>query len=257
VTAAQRHGEVSAPRAADQLTTEEHQRSCLVVGAAGGLGRAIASRFLDLGWTVHGWDVASIADARIRTHRVDVTDWRGLLAAAEQLPPLEAVVNSSGAASRTPAVEMEPSELSEIFEVNVVGAFALSRAVLPALQQGGGTLVHLASVGGHLGFRNRLAYDTSKAALLAMVRHLAIEWTPLGVRVVSVSPGFVRTGMAERGVAAGLTRLSDIVDHAPTGRMVEPDEIASAVAAIVGSDFAGMTGSDLLIDGGFVALSGF
>ena len=111
--------------------------------------------------------------------------------------------------------------------------------------------------GGHLGFRNRLAYDTSKAGLLAMVRHLGIEWAPRGVRVISVSPGFVRTGMAERGIEQGLTRLSDIVDHSPSGRMVEPAEVSAAVVRLVGPEFAGMTGSDLLIDGGFAALSGF
>ncbi len=232
-------------------------RTCLVTGAAGGLGLAIASRFLDAGWAVHGWDIAPIADERIAASRVDITDWPGMATPAAGLPPLGAVVNSCGIASRTPAIDLEPGELSAVLEVNLVGAFALSRAVLPALQQGGGTLVHLASVGGHLGFRNRLAYDTSKAGLLAMVRHLGIEWAPLGIRVVSVSPGFVRTGMAERGIEQGLTRLSDIVDHSPNGRMVEPAEVADAVVRLVGPEFAGMTGSDLLIDGGFAALSGF
>jgi NAD(P)-dependent dehydrogenase (short-subunit alcohol dehydrogenase family) len=142
-------------------------------------------------------------------------------------------------------------------DVNLLGAFALSRAVLPALEAGGGTLVHLASVGGHLGFRHRLAYDTSKAGLLALVRHLGIEWAPRGVRVISVSPGFVRTGMAERGIAEGLTQLADIVDHAPSGRMVEPEEVSSVVVRVVGDEFAGMTATDLLVDGGFAALSGF
>jgi len=239
------------------MTDPSGSRTCLVTGAAGGLGLAIASRFLDAGWTVHGWDVAPIPDQRIVASRVDITDWAAVAAEATALPPLGAVVNSCGMASRTSAIDMEPGELATVLGVNLVGAFALSRAVLPALRLGGGTLVHLASVGGHLGFRNRLAYDTSKAGLLAMVRHLGIEWGPLGVRVVSVSPGFVRTGMAERGIELGLTRLADIVDHSPSGRMVEPAEVADAVVHLVGPEFAGMNGSDLLIDGGFAALSGF
>lgn len=231
--------------------------TCLVVGAAGGLGMAIATRFLDEGWSVHGWDVRPVPDPRVTASLVDLTDRASLEAHAAVLPPLTAVVNSSGRSSRTPALELEPEELSAILDVNLVGAFALSRAILPALEAGGGTLVHLASVGGHLGFRNRLAYDTSKAALLAMVRHLAIEWTPRGVRVISVSPGFVRTGMAEQGIAEGRTRLADIIDHAPSGRMVEPQEVAGAILRLVGSEFSAMTGSDILLDGGFAALSGF
>lgn len=241
----------------DPMTRPSGSRTCLVAGAAGGLGQVIADRFLADGWEVHGWDLRPVQDPRVHASIVDLTDWTAVQAHAADLPPLAAVVNSSGLASRTPALELEPSELAAVFAVNLVGAFALSRAVLPALEQGKGTLVHLASVGGHLGFRDRLAYDTSKAALLAMVRHLAIEWAPRGVRVISASPGFVRTGMAEQGIADGLTRLSDILDHSPAGRMVEPEEVASAVIRLVGPEFGAMTGSDILLDGGFAALSGF
>jgi NAD(P)-dependent dehydrogenase (short-subunit alcohol dehydrogenase family) len=237
-----------------QLRTE---RACLVVGAAGAIGAAVASRFLEASWTVDGWDRDPIVDPRFRSARVDLLDWPAVVAAAASLPQLQAVVNCTGIASRTPAEELEPDELSRVLAVNLVGAFALSRAVLPALRAGHGTLVHIASVGGHLGFRNRLAYDTSKAGLLAMVRHLAIDWGPSGVRVVSVSPGFVRGGMAERGIAEGRTQLSHITGHAPSGRLVELSEVANAVLAVVGPDLAGMNGSDLLVDGGFAALSGF
>lgn len=228
-----------------------------MVGAAGGLGSAIASRFLDDGWTVHGWDIAAMGDPRVLAQSVDISDWDAVAAAGASLPPLAAVVNSRGIASRTPALQMEPAELDRVIRANLVAAFALSRAVFAALQVEGGTLVHLASVGGHMGFRERLAYDTSKVGLLAMIRHLGIEWAPYGVRVVSVSPGFARTGMAERGMAEGLTSLSGVVDHTPQGRLVEPTEVADAVVGLVRPAFAGMTGSDLLVDGGFAALSGF
>jgi len=239
------------------MTTAGAPGTCLVAGAAGGLGKAIAVRFVDDGWTVLGWDVAPIDDARVAGSLVDITDWDAVAAAGASLPPLDAVINSCGVASRTPASDLGPAELDHVIRVNLVAAFALSRSVFPALQASGGTLVHLASVGGHLGFRERLAYDTSKAGLLAMVRHLGIEWAPQGVRVISVSPGFVRTGMAERGIAEGRTSLETVVQHTPQGRLVEPREVADAVIALVGPAFAGMTGSDLLVDGGFAALGGF
>ncbi len=232
-------------------------RTCLVAGAAGGLGRAITARFLDDGWTVLGWDVTPIDDDRVVGSVVDISDWAAVAAAGQSLPPLAAVINSCGVASRTPASDLTPADLDHVIRVNLVAAFALSRSVFPALRVAGGTLVHLASVGGHVGFRDRLAYDTSKAGLLAMVRHLGIEWAPQGVRVISVSPGFVRTGMAERGISEGLTSLASIVGHTPQGRLVEPTEVADAIVELVGPAFAGMTGSDLLVDGGFAALGGF
>lgn len=238
------------------MTHAADRRTCLVAGAAGGLGSAIAARFLDDGWRVIGWDVAPIVEPRIEATRVDITDRAALVAAGANLPPLQAVVNSCGIASRTPSLELDPADFDRVIQVNLVAAFTLSRAVFPALRDAGGTLVHLASVGGHLGFRDRLAYDTSKAGVLAMVRHLGIEWAQYGVRVISVSPGFVRTGMAEQGIAEGRTSLTDVVAHTPQGDLVPPGDVADAVVALVGGAFRGMTGSDLLIDGGFAALSG-
>lgn len=231
--------------------------SVLVTGAAGGLGLAIAGRFLDEGWEVLGWDIAGSADPRIRWSRVDVSDWDAVRLAGRSLPPLDAVVNATGVASRTGASDLEPAELLSVLSVNLVGAFALSRAVVAALEQGHGTLIHLASVGGHLGFRNRLAYDTSKAGLIHMTRHLAIEWADRGVRVLTVSPGFVNAGMAERGIASGGTDLEDVLRHSPQGRLVDVAQVASAVVRLAGPDFAAVTGSDVLVDGGFAALSGF
>ena len=154
-------------------------------------------------------------------------------------------------------MDIEPSELDDVLRVNVTAAFALSRATLRAVQLTHGVMIHIGSVGGHLGFRSRLAYDTSKAAMLAMTRHLALEWAPLGVRVVSVSPGFVRTGMAEEGIASGRTRMEDILDHTPIGRLAQPYGMAGVIMGVSDPEFSAVTGSDVLVDGGFAARSGF
>ncbi|MCY7419554.1 MAG: NAD-dependent epimerase/dehydratase family protein, partial [Chloroflexi bacterium] len=74
--------------------------TCLVAGAAGGLGQAIAARFLDDGWTVLGWDVTPIDDDRVVGSMVDISDWAAVAAAGQSLPPLAAVINSCGVASR-------------------------------------------------------------------------------------------------------------------------------------------------------------
>jgi NAD(P)-dependent dehydrogenase (short-subunit alcohol dehydrogenase family) len=229
----------------------------LIAGAAGGLGRVMARRFLDEDWRVLGWDRAPVGVEGVEATLVELTDWDAVTTAAIDLPPLHAIVNSAGVASRTPALSLEPSELEAVMRVNVSAAFAVARAGLPAVRRAGGVIINIASVGGHVGFRDRLAYDTSKAALIAMTRHLAIEWASLGVRVISVSPGFVAAGMASEGMASGRTRLEDIVEHTPQGRLVEPEEVAAAVARLTDPAFSAMTGTDVLIDGGFTALGGF
>lgn len=233
------------------------RRSLLLAGAAGGIGTSIAERFLQDGWRVLGWDRAAVHLEGVEALTIDITDRSALAAAAGGLPPLDALINSAGVASRTPAATLNPSELDEVLRTNVTGAFALAQAALPALQRVRGVIINIASIGGHVGFRERLAYDTSKAALITMTRHMAIEWAPFGIRVVSVSPGFVRTGMAEDGIASGRTRIEDIIDHTPIGRLVEPDEVASVVLRLTDPEFSAVTGSDVLIDGGFAALGGF
>lgn len=239
------------------MSAARDERTALIAGAAGGLGSAIGAHFLKEGWRVLGWDLRPVTDERIAGTVLDLVDETALAAAAAGLPPLSALVNCAGAASRAPVEELSSADFEHILRINVVAAFALSRAALPALRSAGGTLIHIASIGGHAGFRSRLAYDTSKSALLAMSRHLAIEWAPLGVRVLTVSPGFVSTGMAAQGIAEGLTRLSDIIGHTPTGRLVEPSEVAGVVVRLAGPEFSAVTGSDVLVDGGFAALSGF
>lgn len=233
------------------------QRTLLLAGAAGGLGTSIGQRFLDDGWRVLAWDRAPADLVGAEPTRIDLDDWDAVAAAAADLPPLHAVVNSAGVASRTIAAEMEPSELDAVLRTNVTAAFALSRAALPAIRANGGVIIQIASVGGQLGFRDRLAYDTSKAALIAMTQHLAIEWAPFGVRVLSVSPGFVKTGMAEEGINSGRTHIEDIIDHTPMARLVEPREVAGVIVRLTDPDFSAVTGSDILVDGGFAALSGF
>ena len=96
------------------MTHAADPRTCLVAGAAGGLGSAIAARFLDDGWRVIGWDVAPILEPRIEATRVDITDRAGIAAAGASLPPLRAVVNSCGIASRTPSLELDPADFDRV-----------------------------------------------------------------------------------------------------------------------------------------------
>jgi NAD(P)-dependent dehydrogenase (short-subunit alcohol dehydrogenase family) len=143
-----------------------------------------------------------------------------------------------------------------VIGVNLSGAFYVARWVFPALERGGGALVNIASINATNTFRNRAAYNASKAGLLSLTQTLAVEWAPRGVRVLAVSPGFTRTSMMDQGIRAGRTNEQQIVGYTPQQRILRPEEIASAIVRLVGDDFSGLTGSNVLIDGGFDAWGG-
>src|ERR1019366_9120220 len=106
-------------------------------------------------------------------------------------------------------------------------------------------------------FIDRSAYCSSKAAVIMLTRCLAAEWAADGIRALAVSPGFTRTPLMQKGIDAGLTDLNAILDHTPMRRLLEPEEIADMIVALVGPNARGMSGSNVLVDAGFESLAGF
>jgi 3-oxoacyl-[acyl-carrier protein] reductase len=229
----------------------------LVVGAAGAIGSAIARAFVDDGAEVHGWDVKAGPEKDLRWLEVDVTDWVEVHAAAAALPPLVAVVNSAGTASREAAADLTRDEWERVLAVNLSAPFYVAHAVRPNLADAKGTLINVASITASVGFLNRSAYSTTKAGLVALGRSLAIEWADDGVRVVTVSPTFVRTPHVQAGIDEGKTAEQAIIDRTPQHRMIEPSEVGRAVCALASGTFACVTGSEILLDAGFAAFGGF
>ncbi|MCH7670267.1 MAG: SDR family oxidoreductase [Acidobacteria bacterium] len=235
----------------------DQQTSVLVTGVASGIGKACAERFLTEGWRVLGWDLIDPELDGIVFEKVDVSDWAAGLKAGRRLPALKAVVNSAGIASRLPATELDHEEWDRLVAVNLTGSFYVARFTFDALSRGTGALIFLGSVAGTAGFANRSAYCASKAGVLALTRCLAIEWATYGIRVMSVSPTFTRTGLVLDGIQSGRTNESDIIDHTPQRRLLEADEVAGVIYQVVQPSFGAVTGSDVLVDAGFNALSGF
>lgn len=226
----------------------------LVTGAASGIGAACADEFRSEQWHVICWDAASGGEGGVV---VDVTDDDAVGRAAAELPPLDAVVHCVGIGNRESAQSVELSEWVRVLDVNLVGAFIVARHTFTALAAQHGSFIGVASIAATRWFRNRSAYCASKAGLVALVGCLAIEWAEHGVRAFSVSPGFTDSPMAQAGIATGLTSMEDIVRHTPQRRLMDASEIAAAIRSLTGPEFRGLTGSDVLIDGGFASLSGF
>jgi meso-butanediol dehydrogenase / (S,S)-butanediol dehydrogenase / diacetyl reductase len=238
--------------------THSPARSVLVTGAANGIGRAIARRFLADGWQVVGWDKEPSNDLPgVRWHAVDVSEWSQVESAGRELPPLHAAVTSAGIGMRGRIQDLGPGHWRKTLAVNVEGTALTATAALDALSKGRGTLVTIGSIAGVDSFHYRAAYCASKAAVIALTKCLANEWAELGVRTVCVSPGFTRTAMFVQSIESGLTDENIILKHTPQGALLEAEEVADAVVALCKRDFRRLTGANVLIDGGYDTLTGF
>ena len=243
----------------------------LVVGAANGICRAIAIAFAGAGAHVVYADVdeagarataAAVEQAggRAVAQRTDVTqaaDARAAVAAAEKaFGGLDVLV--FGAATREPSAtvaQMEEADWNRTLAVNLTGAFLMSKAALPALaRRGGGSIILIASQLGRVAAPERPAYCATKGALIQLAKVMAADHARDGIRVNTVSPGAIATDRL-------IHRYGDMAaaraHHGPKhllGRIGEPEEIARAALFLASDASSFMTGSDLLVDGGYTEI---
>ncbi len=164
----------------------------------------------------------------------------------------------NGAALNDPTatiVEMTPQWWNAVLAVNLTGAFLVSRAVIPHMAAaGGGSIIHIASQMGRVGAPGRAAYNATKGALIQLAKTMALDHAKDGIRTNTLSPGAIETRRLEYrwGDMAKAREMSAPLH--PIGRLGQPDEIALAALYLASDASAFMTGSDLLIDGGYTAI---
>ena len=240
-------------------------RIAVVTGAGQGIGAALARHLAQLGAHV------VVADRNAATGRsmaetvgdsfveVDVTDSASVRSMTSAILAdhgrVDLLVNNAGIVRNTPAEATSDEEWRDIFRVNVDGLFFCCREVGGAmLAAGHGSIVNIASMSGLIANRPQpqAAYNASKAAVIMLTRSLAAEWASRGVRVNAVAPGYVATELTLRGMADDAWR-EEWLHGIPMGRVAAPEEIAPAVAYL-GSDAASyVTGTVLVVDGGYTS----
>ena len=218
-------------------------------GAASGIGKAIAERLRTEGVTVVATDIGGLDDI------CDVTSMDSCLSAVattiDRHGRLDILANVAGIGISHPIGEFPVEEWRRIIDINLTGTFQLSQAALPALLDGGGCIVNLASVSGLRGSPYNAAYAASKAAQISLTKSMAVELAKQGVRVNAVAPSAVDTPFL---TGFSLPEYADLglVGRAspPMGVVLRPEEVAAAVAYLCSGDAASVTGTVLVIDGG-------
>jgi NAD(P)-dependent dehydrogenase (short-subunit alcohol dehydrogenase family) len=241
-------------------------RRALVTGGNRGLGRAFAVALAEAGADVAiaardeslSARVVSEIESRGRrglavqadiTVRADVTSM--VAEVTESFGGIDVLVNNAGIAIHRPALEIPDEEWQQVFDLNVTALWNCSTAVARGMiDAGGGVIVNVGSMSAQVVNRPQwqASYNASKAAVHHLTRSLAAEWAPHGIRVNAIAPGYVKTEMAP--VDRPEFRQNWILD-APLQRYATPEEIAPSVVYLASPASSFMTGSILLIDGGY------
>jgi NAD(P)-dependent dehydrogenase (short-subunit alcohol dehydrogenase family) len=244
----------------------------LVTGAGSGIGAAIAEAFAAAGARVfvtdrderaaHETARRIAADGVTSTAMVlDVSDEARCAEAAREVLDtagrLDVLVNNAGIGHVGTIMQTSGADLDRLYAVNVRGVFNMTRAVLPSmLARRSGTVINMASVGGVVGIRDRLAYCTSKFAVVGLTRSMALDHAREGVRVNCICPGRVETPWVAERLAAypdPERARRDMTETQAVGRMGRPEEIAAAAVYLASDESSFVTGATFMIDGGWSA----
>jgi NAD(P)-dependent dehydrogenase (short-subunit alcohol dehydrogenase family) len=240
-------------------------RRALVTGASSGIGLGCAVALAEQGAQVvlaarsrdkldaaveafasEGWVAEAV--------EMDVADVARTAAIVDENGPFDILVNSAGAARHGPAAATTPDDFDAVSDLNVRGAYFVTQAVARGLIAAGkpGSLINISSQMGHVGGVDRAVYCASKHALEGFTKAMAIEWGRHGIRVNTLCPTFIRTPLTE-GTFANPERVRWIEEKIKLGRTGVVEDIMGAVAFLASDASALVTGSALMIDGGWTA----
>jgi NAD(P)-dependent dehydrogenase (short-subunit alcohol dehydrogenase family) len=233
----------------------------LVSGGGSGIGWATVERLIGRGAHVAALDIGFPDGAPEGAHRItaDVSDAAAVQAAMSQaadlLGGLTGVVCAAGIAPRGTVESVAMEDWDRIMGVNLSGVFHVAREAIPHLRSaGGGAIVAVASQLGITATRNSAAYCTSKAAVIMLMKTIALDFGHEGIRANSVCPGPTETAMLRRFFDSpqGPREREAIIGTQLHGRLIQPEEIAAAICFLLSDDASSIFGESLVVDGGYI-----
>jgi NAD(P)-dependent dehydrogenase (short-subunit alcohol dehydrogenase family) len=244
-------------------------RVAVITGAGSGIGRAMSLLFAREGARVLAADLdgaaaeetAAQVGAQCVAMRVDASqpdEVRAMIERAEaEMGRIDVLCNNAGIGSTTDVVDCEPDDWDRVMTVNVRSVFLGCKYAVPHMvRQGRGAIVNTASVAGMVGVPKRASYCASKGAVIALTRQVAMDFVKQGVRVNCVCPGTVDSPWVERllaGVDDRAAARAALEARQPMGRLGTPEEVAAAALYLASDDAAFVTGTSLVLDGGWTA----
>jgi 2-hydroxycyclohexanecarboxyl-CoA dehydrogenase len=241
-------------------------RTAIVTGGASGIGAAIARRLADGGAMVAIFDVNT--DAAVTAARtieanggkavgveVDVTDRASIDAGVAQVrarlgrPAI--LVNSAGFSTEGPFLELTAETWNRVLAINLTGTFDCCQAVLPdMIEEGWGRIVNISSSSVHSGAPEMAAYVSAKSGVVGLTKVLALEFSPHGITVNTIPPGFIDTPMLRETVARGRVHIASQEKRTPVRRIGQPEDVAAACAFLVSEEAGYITGQVIGVNGG-------
>lgn len=252
--------------------TVREQKTALVTGASAGIGAAVARRLARDGYAV-AVNARTEARAMVTVEQIRSDGGRAVPVAADisdsevlgemfdtidsELGSLDLVVNNAGMATIQESEDVPLRRWDRVLALNLTAPFLISQLAYPRLlQQGGGTIINVASIYGVIASGRRAAYVSSKHGLIGLTKALAVEWAPSNVRVLAVTPSYIDTEIIVNARESGNFDPAGVLDRTPMGRLGTVEEVADVIAFAASKDARYMTGSNILVDGGWLAFGG-
>ncbi|MFE3498824.1 SDR family NAD(P)-dependent oxidoreductase [Kitasatospora sp. NPDC059160] len=245
-------------------------RSCVVTGAASGIGRAVAERFVREGASVVATDLDAEGLDRLAGRfpeavgtvvgdvSVDADARRMVAAAVERHGRIDVLVANAGVIPLMDITEASAEDWDRVMAVDGRGMFLTCKYAIEAMlaqERPGGSIVCLSSISGEAGQRGQAVYGPAKFVASGLTKHLAVEWADRGIRVNAVAPGTIGTERVARlrDEPGGPEYLAAIEKLHPMGRLGDPAEVAAAVLFLASEEASFITGAVLPVDGGYLA----
>ena len=245
------------------MTKDNTPKNAIVTGGTTGLGKAITKTFTDAGiFTI----VIDRNEENLRAAReefgnkcgyelFDLSDFQKLPEFVDQLNEkyghLDILVNNAGIHLKKEAMEVSDEEFQKVIQINQNVVFGLSREVAKKMvPHGKGAILNISSMAAKYGIPQVIAYTAAKSAVEGMTRALAVEWSPKGIRVNAIAPGFIYSKMSASALDNDPERKERVFARTPMKRMGQPEEVGEAALFLVSDAASYITGTTLPVDGG-------
>ena len=239
------------------------QRIALITGGGSGIGLAIAQKFVQDGilTVIVGRDRQKLDAAKEKLGALchplsmDLNDLGAIPAlvqqVARQFGGIDILVNNAGINMKKDFTEVSDEEFQSVLHTNVTAIFALSREVVKEMiKKGSGVLINISSMASQYGIPKVIAYTASKSAIEGMTRAMAVELSPLGIRINCIAPGFIATDMSEKALNGDVERKQKVMSRTPMGKLGTPEDIGDTALFLASDSARFITGVVLPVDGG-------